>query len=256
MFAGKESNRAVTVVSETKFSNWYHAIDLQFKFIMSGRHNNLPLVSVIMNCFNGEKYLRDAIDSVISQTYKNWEIIFWDNKSDDTSKEIALSFDNKIVIKYHSSPELAVIGSGDVLSGFLVSLVGQKKMTPFLAGCAATWLHGDIAKKYGKGLIAEDIINDIIDSFDKLMKRGYLKNHPDDSWVDRNFNPTCVMSDKGQKEIEKKINELREEWDKLVLLYEKKDKEKLREGLNLNRMNFPLMMKGSLCLRCWKCWQS
>ena len=79
-------------------------------------------------------------------------------------------------------------------------------------------------------------------SFDKLMKRGYLKNHPDDSWVDRNFNPTCVMSDKGQKEIEKKINELREEWDKLVLLYEKKDKEKLREGLNLNRMNFPLMM--------------
>ena len=36
-------------------------------------------------------------------------------------------------------------------------------------------------------------------SFDKLMKRGYLKNHPDDSWVDRNFNPTCVMSSKGKK---------------------------------------------------------
>ena len=55
---------------------------------MSGRHNNQPLVSVIMNCFNGEKYLRDAIDSVISQTYKNWEIIFWDNQSNDKSAKI------------------------------------------------------------------------------------------------------------------------------------------------------------------------
>ena len=38
-----------------------------------------PLVSVIINCFNGEKYIQKAIDSVISQTYKNWEIIFFDN---------------------------------------------------------------------------------------------------------------------------------------------------------------------------------
>ena len=79
-------------------------------------------------------------------------------------------------------------------------------------------------------------------SFNRLMKRGYLKNHPDDSWTDRNFNPTCVMSDKGKEGIEKKIDQLQEEWDKLVLLYEKKDKEKLREGMISNRMNFPLMM--------------
>jgi len=62
---------------------------------MSGRHNNLPLVSVIMNCFNGEKYLRDAIDSVISQTYKNWEIIFWDNQSKDKSLEIFKNYKDK-----------------------------------------------------------------------------------------------------------------------------------------------------------------
>ena len=40
---------------------------------------------------------------------------------------IILSYDNKIVINYHSSPELAVIGSGDVLSGLIVSLIGKKK---------------------------------------------------------------------------------------------------------------------------------
>ena len=44
-----------------------------------------PLVSVIMNCYNGEKYLREAIDSVYAQTYTNWEIIFWDNSSTDKS---------------------------------------------------------------------------------------------------------------------------------------------------------------------------
>lgn len=55
-----------------------------------------PKVSVIMNCLNGEKYLREAIDSVYAQTYKNWEIIFWDNSSTDSSAEIAKSYDSKL----------------------------------------------------------------------------------------------------------------------------------------------------------------
>lgn len=52
-----------------------------------------PLVSVIMNCYNSGKYLREAIDSVYAQTYKNWEIIFWDNASTDNSAEIANRYD-------------------------------------------------------------------------------------------------------------------------------------------------------------------
>ena len=59
-----------------------------------------PLVSVLMNCFNGEKYLREAINSVYTQTYKNWEIIFWDNKSKDKSAEIFKSYKDKR-LKYY-----------------------------------------------------------------------------------------------------------------------------------------------------------
>ena len=58
----------------------------------------LPKVSVIMNCLNGERYLREALDSVYNQTYKNWEIIFWDNASVDKSVEIAESYDDQIRI--------------------------------------------------------------------------------------------------------------------------------------------------------------
>ena len=88
---------------------------------------------------------------------------------------IILSYDKKIVINYHSSPELAVIGSGDILSGLIVSLIGNEKMSPFLAGCAATWLHGDIAKKYGKGLISEDIIKGIPSALKRLKDGRFIK---------------------------------------------------------------------------------
>ena len=43
-------------------------------------------------------------------------------------------------------------------------------MDPFLAGCAATWLHGDIAKNYEKGLIAEDIVKEIPAALKRLKK--------------------------------------------------------------------------------------
>jgi glycosyltransferase involved in cell wall biosynthesis len=63
---------------------------------------NQPLISIIMNCFNGEEFLKDSIESVISQTYQNWELIFYDNCSKDNSKKIFNSFDNK-KFKYFKS---------------------------------------------------------------------------------------------------------------------------------------------------------
>lgn len=53
-----------------------------------------PLVSIIMNCYNSSRYLKEAIDSVLAQTYTNWEIVFWDNQSTDESAEIVKSYDD------------------------------------------------------------------------------------------------------------------------------------------------------------------
>ena len=61
-----------------------------------------PLVSIIMNCLNGEKYLNSAIDSVINQTYKNWELIFWDNRSTDNSANILKKYKDKRIKYFYS----------------------------------------------------------------------------------------------------------------------------------------------------------
>ena len=67
-----------------------------------------PLVSVVMNCHNGERFLKEAIDSVYAQSYQNWEIIFWDNSSTDNSALIAKSYDERL--KYFLSKETTLLG--------------------------------------------------------------------------------------------------------------------------------------------------
>jgi len=70
-----------------------------------------PLVSILMNCFNGERYLREAIDSIISQSYSNWELIFWDNQSTDNSKAIFNEYQDSR-LKYYLAPEHTDLGGG------------------------------------------------------------------------------------------------------------------------------------------------
>jgi len=59
-------------------------------------------VSIIMNCYNGDRFLAEAINSVLSQTYTNWEIIFWDNQSTDESAKIFQSYPDPR-FKYYQS---------------------------------------------------------------------------------------------------------------------------------------------------------
>ena len=57
------------------------------------------LVSIIMTCHNGELYLKEAMNSIIGQTYLKWELIFYDNNSKDSSSYIVQSYQDKR-IKY------------------------------------------------------------------------------------------------------------------------------------------------------------
>jgi len=74
-----------------------------------------PLISVIINCFNGEKFLKETIDSVINQSYKNFEIIFWDNQSSDKSKNIITKYKDER-IKYFYAPRHTILGEARFLA--------------------------------------------------------------------------------------------------------------------------------------------
>jgi glycosyltransferase involved in cell wall biosynthesis len=65
-----------------------------------------PLVSIIINCHNGEEYLEQTLHSILNQTYKNWEIIFFDNSSNDKSKNIFKSFDDKRFRYFYSKKKI------------------------------------------------------------------------------------------------------------------------------------------------------
>jgi glycosyltransferase involved in cell wall biosynthesis len=68
--------------------------------------NNKVIVSIGMPVFNGEKFLKKAIDSILSQTFKNFELIISDNASTDSTPKICKEYtlkDNRI--RYFRQPE-------------------------------------------------------------------------------------------------------------------------------------------------------
>ena len=62
-----------------------------------------PLISIIINSYNGEKYIKKSVNSIIKQSYTNWEIIFWDNNSKDNTKKIIESFKDKRIKYFKNS---------------------------------------------------------------------------------------------------------------------------------------------------------
>ena len=74
-------------------------------------NNQPPKVTIGMPVYNGEKFLQESVNSVLSQTYQNWELIFWDNQSTDRSKEIFKSYKDPR-LKYYLSPENTDLGPG------------------------------------------------------------------------------------------------------------------------------------------------
>ena len=55
-----------------------------------------PLVTILINNYNYGRFLKDAIDSALNQTYRNLEVIVVDDGSTDDSREIIAAYGNKI----------------------------------------------------------------------------------------------------------------------------------------------------------------
>jgi glycosyltransferase involved in cell wall biosynthesis len=76
---------------------------------MPGKDSYQPLVSVIIPNYNHAPYLKQRIDSVLDQTYQNYEVIILDDKSTDESLDI--------IETYRSHPKVVLIEYNEVNSG-------------------------------------------------------------------------------------------------------------------------------------------
>ena len=70
---------------------------------------SIPRVSVLMNCFNGARYLRPALESIFNQTMPDWELLFWDNQSTDESASIVSEY-RDVRIRYLPAPAHTNLG--------------------------------------------------------------------------------------------------------------------------------------------------
>jgi len=155
-----------------------------------------------MNCYNGESYLREAVNSVINQTYKNWELIFWDNKSTDRSADIFKEYQDKR-LKYfcadlhskilYQAKNLAIkkangqfIASLDADDWWIenklekqIPLFDDEKVGLVYGNC---WLYFQktkkkniFKKKLPTGMIAKHLVNDyVIGSATYLIRKKFF----------------------------------------------------------------------------------
>jgi len=116
--------------------------------------------------FPNLKNTKNKIERTVMAAKKaNCVVVF---KGPDT---VIAAPDGKVCVNTIATEELAVIGSGDVLSGIITSLIGKNKMSSFDGACAGVWLHSCAARKVKKGLIAEDIIKNLPKVLEQLDKK-------------------------------------------------------------------------------------
>lgn len=86
--------------------------------------------------------------------------------------------DGRVVANISDAADLATAGSGDVLSGLCLGLLAQG-MPAFDAACAAVWIHSEAARRFGPGLISEDLHN-MIPQVLRHLKRQTQGEHVTD----------------------------------------------------------------------------
>ncbi|HOO18812.1 MAG TPA: glycosyltransferase [Paludibacteraceae bacterium] len=150
---------------------------------------NKPLVSIITPTYNHEKYIADCIQSVLSQTYENWEMIIVDDGSTDHTYEKAKSFaENDHRIKVFTQQNVGIFRLAETYN-FALSMA-QGKYIAILEG-DDVWLPEKLALQvealeknedaifcYGKAYqVSQDLSN--IHSLTKIKHPfEILNNHP------------------------------------------------------------------------------
>ena len=133
---------------------------------------NRPKVSVIINVYNGEKYIDETVDSILRQSYQNLELIIFDNCSTDGTMDILKRIDDDR-LQFHSSASLVPLYSAR-------NMAVEKTRGEFIAFCDADdlWFPTKLEEQLAELEKTKDMV--ICTNFLLLNERGGDKEY---SWV-------------------------------------------------------------------------
>jgi glycosyltransferase involved in cell wall biosynthesis len=83
-------------------------------------------VSVVMCCYNAEQYIQETIESVLGQTYTDFEFIIWNDGSTDTTETIIKSYhDSRIKYFYHENTGVGIARflAGNMAGGQYIAII-------------------------------------------------------------------------------------------------------------------------------------
>jgi glycosyltransferase involved in cell wall biosynthesis len=113
-----------------------------------------PLISVIIPCFNQAEFLGEAIQSVMQQTYRNFEIIVVDDGSSDNIREVVSGFSDVRYIRHHNRGLAGARNTGIWASkgGYLIFLDADDRLLPkaLESGLNCFHSHPDCAFVFGQ----------------------------------------------------------------------------------------------------------
>lgn len=131
------------------------------------------LISIIVPCYNVEQYLPQCIESVINQTYQNWELILVDDGSPDNSGKICDEYaakDNRIKVIHKENGGLAAARNTgqDAATGYAMMFVDSDD-----------WLELDCCEKAMQAMLDNDV---------ELIMFDQYVNYPKSQLIQHSFN--------------------------------------------------------------------
>lgn len=165
---------------------------------------NMPLVSIVTPCYNGEKYIERFFNSVLSQEYKNLQLVFVNDGSADNTLKIAKSYKEKfmssnidyIILSQDNGGQASALNKGlkDIKGKYLLCMDSDDSLSENYIKEAVNLMENDntVAYCYGNAcyldnegeilkniekrnsINSKDMFYDIIFHPQKLFFSGYL----------------------------------------------------------------------------------
>ncbi len=145
---------------------------------------NTPLVSVVMCCYNAQRYIQETIDSVLGQTFSDFEFIIWNDGSTDSTEEMIKSYSDERIRLFNDinrgEGKAAQLACGQVRAAYIARIDADDVWLPTKLEEEYDYMeaHPDVAMVSCPSIFIDHNSNELGMSF-PITKTRYLTKHID-----------------------------------------------------------------------------